>query len=85
MSATVLIVNGLLGSLAVGGIPKCVTVDHDIENGEYLAYACSQGHFPVFPPSAQAVVEGLDQRIETCGHEGNHVGGSSDRGTTCPD
>ena len=61
------------GSLIVGGIPGCVMVDHNIENGEQLAHACGQGHLFVFSFSAQPVVEGLDQRIETCGHKGGHV------------
>ena len=80
-----MIVNGLLGNLVVGGIPKYVAVDHNIENGEQLAHACGQGHLFVFSFSAEPVVEDLDERIETCGHEGGHVEGSSDRGTTSPD
>ena len=46
---------------------------HRIENGKQLVHASNNGDFLFFAGFDQALIEGTNNRIETCCGEGSHV------------
>jgi len=65
--------------------PGSTVFKHSIQYGEQLTHASSKGHFLGFSCGAETLIEVPDDGIMARGHQGSHIEGSSNWGTSSPD
>ena len=68
-----------------GCLPRCLVVEHGIENHEQLAHAGGERRFRIFPARSQLGVKILDDWIAAHSRHRRHIQDAPDLRATAPD